>query len=38
MCAGLQKLYVCEFTLNFFPKRDQLLRHVHKVRHMLCTR
>jgi histone acetyltransferase MYST1 len=28
----VQKLYVCEFTLNFFPTRAQLLRHLDKVK------
>ena len=28
----MQKLYVCEFTLNFFQRREQLLHHVDKVK------
>lgn len=31
-CVWLQKLYICEFTLAFFKTRDQLLRHVRKVK------
>lgn len=30
--ARVQKLYVCEFTLNFFQQRAQLLQHVSKVK------
>lgn len=26
----LQKLYLCEFTLSFFPQRAQLVRHLQK--------
>lgn len=26
----MQKLYICEFTLAFFPQREQLLRHIDK--------
>jgi hypothetical protein len=33
---AMQKLYVCEFTLNFFQRREQLLRHVNKVRLRQC--
>lgn len=29
---GMQKLYICEFTLSFFPQRDQLLRHIDKTK------
>lgn len=28
----MQKLYICEFTLAFFPQRDQLLRHIDKAK------
>ena len=29
---ALQKLYVCEFTLNFFRTREQLLQHLRKTK------
>ncbi len=29
--AALQKLYVCEYSLQFFKRRSQMLRHMAKV-------
>lgn len=30
--APLQKLYFCEYSLHFFKRRTQLLRHLNKCR------
>jgi hypothetical protein len=30
--SGVRKLYVCEYDLAFFKRRDQMLRHLQKVR------